>query len=560
MKILFIAGHDSDNFVLVNVIKSFEKNGDDVKVLCLFSSDVDVRMFDQANIPYDACGVLTDNAISWCDFIIATSAYSFYTQRYDMNKYIFIIHQYLFSNWFRDADFIFTSNADCFKFLNEYPYKQAKMAIGNPQYDKIAGRRGIIKKQILYIETGFYPFGSEGRVILADLLLKIADKNRDYKVIVKPRILPGETSHHTNNQHLYRFILGACDNRLPDNLVLLKEHTNLEELVSESETIIAFYSQSYIQPFVSGKNLVIITDIPNNDTYNQRKRKLFDVIENNMKDTGCLVHYSEVLNYMPHGIKPNRAHLERQLSNVSDISGKIVEVTEYIYKNLLSKGKFPQKAESSYANYKDITEDSQMSFKVLESNRIYNSCLMRIQFTDRTLSVDVDYSSVYELMNAMYGAGLMKQRFCDLVFSAVDRKVNELIFSLKDALMNEKRDQAVLLHRYFFNGMYNDILSIDEEKVLCVEIYAYIKARLAFSNGEYSNAINYFKQYFELIQNHYYEDSVADLASIRASAWYNMGLSYVKMKNADKAKRCFKKCAETEPHRMAQHNLELLEI
>lgn len=497
-----------------------------------------LRMFYDNGIKVKKSYEFSNAIVEKFDIIFAASASMFSKDLYDVKKYIFTFTNNIFLENGCGEDFEFCSID---KINNKYKknYKNVRMAIGNPVYDNLK-RTTSNNNQILFIESGHYPYGSESRIELSKTILNICKEFPSYKLVIKPRFLPGDNMVHINKGHLYKYILKECNGNLPENLIMLTEHLDLEELINKSKTVISLCTSAYIEPIIADKGLIVLEGLKSEESRDIRYKIINDNY-NRIRKSGCVVNYKDVCNYLPEGIKCNENYYKEKVFSTGNISDKIVEVIEYVYDVFLSKGKFPKIKMYTYNNFKaQIKEDRNINWEKIERNRARNAILVWIfaKFI-REITIDLYIMDGKEQFLEELEKLFLEKNFCSKTRWEYYEKSLDLLRGLfiknSSKLMNDKIDQAILLEAMFHKGKINEIINM-KEKVLCKEYYLYIEGVYNFSNERYEDSIRCFEKYFNVVSNKDFEETLADDKNVKDDARCKLYLSYIKINDLHRIK------------------------
>lgn len=167
------------------------------------------------------------------------------------------------------------------------------------------------EKKILFIESGHYPFGEKGRMILAEWFCKAVIDNKDYAFIVKPRYLPQEVNlgKHRNKDHLYNYIYNFFGNTLPPNLIMLTTYVDLSELIKGSDMILSVYSSSHAEAAINGKQIINITGIPSVENADFRRNR-FSLITKIIDQAKCNVDIHDLPEKVRSDLVPPKNYLQ----------------------------------------------------------------------------------------------------------------------------------------------------------------------------------------------------------------------------------------------------------
>ena len=507
MKVLFILAKDSANFSSSKLIAAFLKAGHEVEAYGKFFEDVNIYMFKDSGIdikPYDD---LKDERVAECDIIFAHTVYMG-DSKITTKKYTFFFNHIFMYGHENNSDFVFTQCDDPY---NEFSNKVV-MKVGSPKFDRIVEDECPAKdsKDILFIETGHFPFGKEGRVQLATLLLKMAKSQPTYRFVVKPRFLPNDVKNTTrkNSDHLYNYILDLCDGELPKNLVLLQEYISLEELIYKSHSIICYASSSYLEAALSGRGLVIIDGIQSREANSERKEKYWKAFNQFMHQSGCVVPYDKVLDYLPDGIICDEKHLEEAVYYRGNTAERIVEVVEYVWDAFLSKGRIPARGKYEYNTYKEmLKEDSCLTLQALQEDNVYDVLVYEIQRKERAVNADVSFADAYEQLTQWKATGeLLKVEQSELI-NQLQVIIHKIFVANQSKLFGDRIDEAILLRSMDFLGMEEEILKFKEEKFVSKEAFAFYSGKHQYLRKQFDAVPSLMHDYLSYVKETKFNES-----------------------------------------------------
>lgn len=351
MTVLFLAGFDSVNYVYVNIIRELQKRGCRIMLLALDKEDVaNNKMFTAARIPFTDIkefdmDLLAEVDLAFLSPIQNAAAKSLY-RRIDRHRIFCISFANLFSSVTMHVytDLIFAIGVSKFQEFEENGLHYSMVAAGNPQYDDLieirkgrTDRRIDSIRRVLFIDQGGYPFGEEGKRLLGQTLLAMAQKHPKLEFTVKPRYLPQELSYtvlHAPSEHIYDFIPHP-----PENLILLREPTILEDLLKDFDAVVTMWSTAYLDAALMGIPVLLIRGLPSQEIFNVRNQRVEEAFDR-LEKTGCVTDYREVLQGKLEFHFVDEAYLKEEVANVDrPCAPEIADALEEIYHWLIVPGR-----------------------------------------------------------------------------------------------------------------------------------------------------------------------------------------------------------------------------
>jgi hypothetical protein len=408
------------------------------------------------------------------------------------------------------GDFLFT-----FRKGREAKYHKmaAQMVVGNPKNDSIINNSAIKEqKRILYIDSGHIPFGREGKIEIADMLLLICKENPDYEVVIKPRWLPNFQGAiaHRNATHIYDIVYERCNGDLPKNLTMLNEHLNLHELIQSSHSVICLQTGAIFDVLSHGKGLCIAinykTDYKFDMTQSERQMEI-----DYFNRTNCAVPIGEIHRYMPHGIRSGSTFLHEELPQITGASSRIADVMEYVFANYISLGKFPDIMDYCYENYERQMRPANLSWDDIKRLRFKNSAYQELAVAIQNIDSSLKFPKSYEFVdNHWADYEFSNNGFADFIYEFKLR----LNFEVRDAapiLSADDIKQSYLLEALFNLGYDNDILAMPQEQILCKGPWHYYVARILQERNEIEACIPHFIRFLKNANHRAYEKYQAEL-------------------------------------------------
>lgn len=487
MKILVVSAADATNLSIENVIKEFIRRGHYIEIFAQFTDYKSIRMFKELSIPIRPVAELTEKVISQFDIAFCgTDAMNILRFA---NIYIFT-YNFIFNGWASaGADFMFTLSKD-----RQMRYKEdcATMPIGVPKND--TPKTVDVKKQFLYIDAGHIPFGRKGKEQVAEMLLNICHSFPEYKLVVKPRWLLDDMQNltHSNYDHIYRILDELTDGNLPDNLVLLDEHLDLQMLIDESITVITTSISCYLDAALRGKGVIVVGGFNNEDQCDMRTNVSLRREYAFASDAGCLVDYQQVTQHLPQGIFCKEEHLNRIIAYRQDASSHIVDVVEYVYETFLQHGKYPRIREYDYESYQtDITEDTLIDLNILKYKRMKNSVVNSSRIFD-SIDAEIDWNDYYKTLEEIYQTFPLDNDGYQSLITQMSNEDKLIRTRESEKLMTDPINQSFLLQALYDTGQEINILRIPQEEICCNGPYYYYLGKIYEKYQEPLAAIHYY--------------------------------------------------------------------
>jgi hypothetical protein len=262
---------------------------------------------------------------------------------------------------------------------------QEILPTGSPQYDDIDIKVGVNERVLLFLEQHFYPAGDNGKTQLATTLIETAKENPNYKIIVKPRSLPefhNQSKH--SSRHIYTYIENECAGKLPENLILLRVHQALLPLIEQSSMVATTFSTAIYPCLIARKPVIWVAGFDSEDIH-YYNNNVIDSYYSLYKLTGRVLHFSKLSRSL-NSAKPVESNLAEEIIYKVDrnAGARIVEILEYIYSNVISKGILLPYLDLDYENYKEkidayisagSIEDNNTIRCLSKLNRLFNVCL-----------------------------------------------------------------------------------------------------------------------------------------------------------------------------------------
>ncbi len=512
MRVLVLAANDSDNIMIANTLFELERRGHELKIFSKYTDFKTVRMFNGLTAEIHIQKELTEKDLAWADCILSAlrAHIDLPDDKIFCKKYIFVYNNYMDSHWQTPgADFMFTTG-----YTRNPRHKEdcAFMPIGCPKNDHIQslGNPGELKT-LLFIDSGHYPFGSKGKHQVANMLLDICRTFPDYKLVVKPRFLPGDTNMlHSNREHIYMICWELTNGHLPENLILPDKQTDMQEMLDQCHCAIVMASTAFVDVALRGKNLIIVKGIESEDTWDLRNDVEWEKQYELREQTGCVVDYRDVMQYLPHGIKCDENYLNQLVAYRTGASVRMADVMEYIHNEFLSNGVFPRIAEYRYEIYKtEMCADSALNWDVLHQKRMKNIGNNWLNIL-LSLTADIDCSPLFHAVTNDYIKYPLTKKGSVEYLQNLHRVLNELILKNADAFQDDAINQSFYLRALFDSGHHIDILDIQPEQVVCTGPYNYYLGMVYSSWKQSTPAIKHFCAYLKEVNMRSFRKYIQD--------------------------------------------------
>jgi len=531
-----VAEKDAANVSLGKIADKYLERGHEVEVYAIHYEPGVLRYFSPqiARYPLD---MLSDSVINNSDCIFAStvSVNGVIDSKLIAAQKPIYTHGYLIDGtiqWGGDICFLPSLGTTGAEYDADIPY--SKIEIGEVKYDETMVTGGA-NNRLLFIDSGHYPFGEDGKRELARTLLKICYTYTDYELVIKPRFLPDDKIiTHQNARHLYDVILEETSGNIPSNLNLLKEHRDLKQLINSAHTVICMFTSAYVGACAAGKGLVVLDNLPSEDVYDVRQ-KHFDYTRKHLKLSGALVDYKNVNEILPHGVKCSKEYLDYLLAERVDVASKICEITEYLDCYYFSKGKFPQELKSSYNSFFEcVNYDEDMTWERYISNRFvstlaYKSLIM-ISFS---INAKLDIYTIRNELKRIRSQGLMsvEEFFKELRYAQTTYR-EECIVANKDRMLEDDIDSGILL-----NALYR-LKRIDEIKSFPITetgAYHLFRGFVAYDENDIDRAVLELKEYMRISLGRPFIKEISDMSNNKLRA-FSILIDELLKSNSDESK------------------------
>lgn len=536
-KILFILGKDVHNKGTYRVYKECIRRGFDADVYASTFADKHIALFLKENIDIQLVDALDKEKLDRYDYIFSAVPLFDRELFLEAEKYVFINPSTHLDEVYFSGDFIFTARdltkplveGTCWP-IEQFNYQKSlpAMATGGAALEECENME-TGSNVILFIDAGHFPFGTKKE--LADYVIEIAKFCPDYEVKVKPRYLPADTSTtHINKENLFHYLL---DNpKLPHNLKLIKEHTDLADEVKLACLVICPEgTTSYEEVILAGKNLIIFTDFPNKESvlWPERRVRLFNSIPNGLVNR---IHYKDIKSYLPKGIPTKADDLKSSLYKMTNVASDIVNAMEYIFEKFISHQKFPANRYYKSSDYiQKMESDVLLNWNDIKRRRyktiLYDMAAEKIRNVNKQLNCSKVFHYIEKIGNEVNRLNLNEK------IDGLNEIIYDFFIQNKHCMMETAYAQSVLCWAYYKRQRFSEFLP---PVLRCKAYYEYCLAKIDFDNGRYVESLKHLEIYFEEVNNNLYEVSYADEENVKAMAHYYMGAALFYINDLNNAK------------------------
>jgi hypothetical protein len=459
MSVLFVGGYDSTNYAYVELVRELTARGHLCTVVVEDDRDlINNKMFVGADIPMVLLSSYSFDLLDSVDFVVTgpfvrKKAKALFAAIYERGKFV-ISFASLFSSvtMWASADLLVATSEAKFEEFARSGLRYSMVAVGNPQYDPLIRARRTrpriqpdAVRRVLVVDQGAYPFGETGKREVAETLVRVAENNPALTFHVKPRYLPDEAGDHLHamSDHLYAYLTD-----LPDNLVLIRESTILEELVLEYDAMITLWSTAHLDAAVLDLPLLLIGGFESVDVFDVRKQRVASAYEH-LADTGCLHDRRDLIDGPAPFAGVSASYTRQEFFDVSEpCAPKVVDLMELIASEVLRRGRmFATTFQLAYPQFMDAVVSLETVEAGSETDRIermrrrkLNAVAQALAFDHRVMGGALDMSGVLGLWDRKLPEG------------ATEADV--------DAFVREAREAGVRLKDEYF-AKHPDLVACD---------------------------------------------------------------------------------------------------
>lgn len=522
LRILFIAGYDSNNHAFVELVRELESRGHSCTVLVDNEHDsVNNKMFWSAGIELTPLSNFKLDGVAGYDFAFSGPFMKMSQRRlFDAiaSKRVFLI---AFASLFSavtmrvPADLVITTSEDKFAEFAENGLRYSAVAIGNPQYDRLvavrdewrAARAGQPITRVLVVDQGAYPFGDEGKDQLAETLVAMARNNPEMHFRLKPRYLPNEPGDHLHSpsEHLFSHL-----RELPSNLQLLEEVCLVEDLMLESDAMVTLWSTSHLAAIALGMPLMLIGGFRSVDVFDVRHQRV-DWAYGRLADSGCLVDREYVRDRPCRFSFPGPDYIRREFYDAFALAApRVADLVELLHARVLEPGKaFRGGVQLGYVEFVEALEQERLGLRTAGSAqhlldrslyRRLNGVVQQLVFDNRCMGYVLDMSRIESFWDAWSPYGANEHDVARIIkqarHAAVDMK-RRFFESHPEIVATDKFVQDHYFDWLFETGHYDVLLDYDAP-VVVPESLEYNRGRVWLKRGRLLRSARCFVRSFEL--------------------------------------------------------------
>lgn len=299
------------------------------------------------------------------------------------------------------------------------------------------------KQKVLFIESGHFPFGREGREKLAREFCRMVLEHPTTFFVVKPRFLKDEVmcAKHRNADHLYKYIYAECLDGIPENMLLLDTHENMNELVYGADICMCTYCSAHIEVVYAKKKLMNICDVPSEETADfsaNRFAQITKIID--------LAECNVLVDELSESLEKASYASEKYQKAVNQGNGDAVESFVGFVESILEKGE-------------SVSLEKQMS-----ENRFLGYALKKISYLENRWD---DYSIGYKLLPQLQSIYNNTE--------GVKSRVSELEQFLKDYMYQYIEENLNLIRNNIFQKAFairylSELITEEKAKTLAENI------------------------------------------------------------------------------------------
>ncbi len=306
------------------------------------------------------------------------------------------------------------------------------------------------KKHVLYVESGHFPFGTQGRRALAEAFCNAVMHHSDTAFIVKPRYLryEGSEGRHRNSDHLYGYIESFFCGSLPCNLLLLNHSEDMGSLVAWADTILYTYSSAHIEAVRAGKPYYHLSQIPSIETAEFRKNRM-SRLEGFMDLAGCTIPYTQLTEALdaPSFARPEYCQLID--SDTCNATESFISLILYVLDRLDGiDGVLPSIQMDGASIEKVIGNRAFRRLQRIKGYFLYKVCTYENRFDDYTLC---------ETWFREHDDSVFEKMTNDQAEMEIGKMIDKLVMSIlqKRDVCNNLFDRAFALRYYHETGRYD---------------------------------------------------------------------------------------------------------
>ena len=519
MNVLFLLRSDCGNLALAKIAKSFLDMGHKVYGLLLSNNTNDTFMLDSRIMKITLSDAIAKGINDYS--CIITSRNCFFMDNFSFNKLlvdfkgvIFTEHTTLYEGDNVYGDFVFVSGTHNYhtipkQIIHEIPVLSVGCLKGKT--DPTVAAPDFCRKSILFIESGHYPFGREGRVQLTRCILKLCKRYPEREVVLKPRYLPSECaiSLHRNADHIYDYIYNISNGDIPSNLHLLEKHYPLANLINLADVILHTYSSAFAEAVFWDKPIINLADICSLETVDLRKQR-FGLIKDYIDKINCNMSVNSDI--MIEEAQKCSVESKKYLFGENDASAKSIVDTMIAIVQHSNHNQFPI---SGY--YKDINTVNYSYWDFPKTRKIRMAGLIKNTIYHHAIRFD-DFISFDQMATDLVNDIFIK----NLSFEKITSQLNDLLINyinrFYEKLINDKINRAALLEYMYQHN--NDCFfekGIDSFKHKDAAYYLFFGLFLQ-KKGDTKGANLMLEKYLKIVSHLPFDETCADSISYQIQA------------------------------------------
>lgn len=515
MKVLLLASRDSSNVTYANLYKALCRRGHKCFITVLDMDDeLNNKVFNIDAIPYYPKDILTSIFLDEIDIAFVPPfgavAYKRVREILTKKKKFVLSFSVLYSavSVRSDCDMILSINQNKFAEFGTFGMWPRILSIGDPRYDTLiqlrqererSNVRQEIKK-VLIIDGGVYPYGYAGQKQVSDTLKNIAKNNPQLSFEIKLRFLPNERGvrNHAGSVYLYDFF-----DEMPPNLTWIDHPTILEEIIADYDAVILEWSSAFYAVVALGLPVIFMEGFRSDDVFDVRAQRV-QLAYDYLRASGCVKHYTELLDHKIEFCLPNLDWARAQLENYDDgpCSDRYVDLLELLYQEMHQEDlRFISSFQLSYNEFvKKLSELPKVNkytneYKIAHSyySRLNNK-LQKFTYENRCLAAKMDTSILGAMYDQCDQLGTDPQ-LANGILQEVDDTLNQKTAELFSSL-DVERDRIWWF--YYFRYLYlqkDDKQLMEKQESLCVEGQYYYQALSCFRKKQKIRAAKYLLKY-----------------------------------------------------------------
>ncbi len=524
MRIGVILSYDVYNIPTSHIVKELIRRGHIVDLYAFRMEEIHLRMFSETGIEIQPFAELTIETISKWDFIYSALTIQNYPRSFwEINKYIFHFTTTPYDEAGGYGDFTFTQRDMGINLIESEPrFERMKLketipgkVTGNPKYDQ-RNFESIVEKEkhILFVDSSHTPDSENGKIEEAKMLVSIARKWPDYKLIIKPRYFKSEERiTHRNGVFLDECLEKVTHGNIPSNIEILSKHVDLEELSMKCELIITpDLTSTYCNVGAYHKKGLIASGFEFEYPRWKRHKRLFSEISIR---SGLFVYYKNILDFIPNGKRFDEKNLVEMGLDKTNGAKNIVDTMERVFEDFLSKNRFPIRSDCVKDGYFTTTEQL-ISIRYAKS--LYGTIETALRDVDgcNFFRAEEYVNSVIDSNTILDSTNYDEYRF----------RVNDLIRqAIIESYQNGNRDyiaQEYYIRAMYENGRFSEIISASFD---AVEMFNYFLGRYEIDvNSDYEKALPIFANLIDVISSSTFEKSIIYLQPYLVSSYYWAGV------------------------------------